>query len=90
MAEIDLHAVLNLAVKEKASDVHFKAGLPPVLRIHGSLVPVAKTERLAPDEIAKIAMRILNEPQKEVYKKAHQVDLAYSVPGLGIFRVNVF
>lgn len=90
MAEIDLHAVLNLAVKEKASDVHFKAGLPPVLRIHGGLVPVAKTERLAPDEIAKIAMRILNEPQKEVFKKAHQVDLAYSVPGLGRFRVNVF
>ncbi|MBI5894202.1 MAG: type IV pilus twitching motility protein PilT [Deltaproteobacteria bacterium] len=87
---MDLHAVLNLAVKEKASDVHFKAGLPPVLRIHGGLVPVAKTERLAPDEIAKIAMRILNEPQKEVYKKAHQVDLAYSVPGLGRFRVNVF
>ncbi len=90
MAEIDLHAVLNLAVKEKASDVHFKAGLPPVLRIHGGLVPVKNAERLAPDEIAKIAMRILNEPQKEVFKKAHQVDLAYSVPGLGRFRVNVF
>lgn len=90
MAEIDLHAVLNLAVKEKASDVHFKAGLPPVLRIHGGLVPVKNAERLAPDEIAKIAMRVLNEPQKEVYKKAHQVDLAYSVPGLGRFRVNVF
>ncbi|HBO84506.1 MAG: type IV pili twitching motility protein PilT [Deltaproteobacteria bacterium GWC2_42_11] len=87
---MDLHAILNLAVREKASDVHFKAGLPPVLRIHGSLLPIKNMERLIPDEVAKVGMRILNDAQKEVFKNNRQVDLAYSVPGLGRFRVNIF
>ncbi len=90
MAEIDLTAVLNVAVKSKASDVHMKAGLPPVLRIHGSLIPIKNHDRLAPDEISKIAMRLLNDVQKELFKTNHQIDMAYSVPGLGRFRINIF
>lgn len=90
MAEIDLTAVLNVAVKSKASDVHMKAGLPPVLRIHGSLIPIKNHDRLAPDEISKIAMRLLNDVQKEIFKTNHQIDMAYSVPGLGRFRINIF
>lgn len=90
MAEIDLTAVLNVAVKSKASDVHMKAGLPPVLRIHGSLIPIKNHDRLAPDEISKIAMRLLNDVQKETFKTNHQIDMAYSVPGLGRFRINIF
>ena len=87
---MELHDILNLSVKEKASDVHLKAGLPPILRIYGNLIPVKNQERLAPDEITKIAMRLMNDQQKEVFKTAHQVDMAYSVPGLGRFRVNIF
>ncbi|MBI5237976.1 MAG: type IV pilus twitching motility protein PilT [Deltaproteobacteria bacterium] len=90
MAEIDLTAVLNVAVKSKASDVHMKAGLPPVLRIHGSLIPIKNHDRLAPDEISKIALRLLNDVQKETFKTNHQIDMAYSVPGLGRFRINIF
>ncbi len=90
MAEIDLSAILNVAVKGKASDVHMKAGVPPILRIYGNLVPIKGYERLAPDEIAKVALRIMNDTQKETFKKHQQVDMAYSVPGLGRFRVNVF
>lgn len=90
MADIDLSAILNIAVKGKASDVHMKAGVPPILRIYGNLVPIKGYERLAPDEIAKAAMRIMNDTQKETFKKHQQVDMAYSVPGLGRFRVNIF
>ena len=90
MAEIDLSSILNVAVKGKASDVHLKAGVPPILRVHGSLVPIKNHERLAPDEIARAALRIMNDAQKEAFKNNHQIDLAYSVPGLGRFRVNVF
>src|SRR3972149_7015230 len=87
---MELHDILNLSVKEKASDVHLKAGLPPILRIYGNLIPVKNQDRRAPDEITKIAMRLMNDQQKEVFKTAHQVDMAYSVPGLGRFRVNIF
>lgn len=90
MADIDLSSILNIAVKGKASDVHLKAGVPPILRVYGNLVPIKNHERLAPDEVAKAAMRIMNDAQKEVFKVAHQVDMAYSVPGLGRFRVNIF
>jgi len=87
---MELHDILNLAVKEKASDVHMKAGLPPILRIYGGLIPVKNQERLTPDEITKIAMRIMSDQQKEVFRAAHQLDMAYSVPGLGRFRINIF
>src|SRR3989304_1843005 len=90
MAEIDLSSILNVAVKGKASDVHLKAGVPPILRVHGSLVPIKNHERLAPDEIARAALRIMNDAPKEAFKNNHQIDLAYSVPGLGRFRVNIF
>ncbi len=90
MPDIDLSSILNVAVKSKASDVHLKAGVPPILRIHGNLVPIKNHDRLAPDELAKVAMRIMNDPQKEAYRVHHQVDMAYSVPGLGRFRVNIF
>ena len=87
---MELHDILNLAVKENASDVHMKAGLPPILRIYGSLVPVKNQERLTPDEITKIAMRIMSDQQKENFRATHQLDMAYSVPGLGRFRINIF
>jgi len=90
MAAIDLSSILNIAVKGNASDVHMKAGVPPILRVHGNLVPIKNHERLAPDEISRTAMRIMNEAQKETFKAMHQVDVAYSVPGLGRFRVNIF
>ena len=90
MGAIDLHSILNVAVKETASDVHLKAGLPPILRIYGDLVPIKNYNRLTPDEISKIAVRLMTSVQKETFKSTHQVDLAYSVPGLGRFRINIF
>lgn len=90
MADIDLSSILNIAVKGKASDVHLKAGVPPILRINGNLVPIKNHDRLAPDEVARAAMRIMNDAQKEVFKSTKQVDMAYSVPGLGRFRINIF
>ena len=90
MADLDLTSILNIAVKAKASDVHLKAGVPPILRIHGNLVPVKNHDRLVPDEISKTAMRIMHDVQKEAFKELHQLDMAYSIPGLGRFRVNVF
>ncbi|MBI5902238.1 MAG: type IV pilus twitching motility protein PilT [Deltaproteobacteria bacterium] len=87
---MDISSILNIAVKAKASDVHMKAGVPPILRVNGTLIPIKNHERLAPDEVAKVAMRLMNDAQKETFRKIHQVDMAYSVPGLGRFRVNIF
>ena len=90
MSELDLTSILNFAVKEGASDIHLKAGLPPILRKYGKLVPIKNHARLAPDEVADAAMHLMNDTQKEDFKNKHQSDMAYSVPGLGRFRVNIF
>ncbi len=90
MAGLDLSSVLAFALKQKASDVHLKAGMPPILRLNGQLAPIKNHERLLPVEVANTALAIMNETQKETFRTTHQVDLAYSVPGLGRFRVNIF
>jgi len=87
---MELNEILQIALRSGASDIHLKAGLPPMFRIDGSLVPLKDARRLPPEEISRMALGIMNEYQKEKYKQTNEVDLAYGVPGLGRFRVNVF
>jgi twitching motility protein PilT len=87
---MDINEILKVGVKQGASDVHLKVGLPPVLRIDGSLFPLKNAPRITPDEIMGMAESIMNKKQMDRYKDSNDVDLAYGVPGLGRFRVNVF
>jgi twitching motility protein PilT len=87
---MELNDILGAALKLGASDVHLKAGLPPMFRIDGSLVPQKEAKRLAPEEITKMAYSVMSEYQKEKFRHNYELDLAYGVPGLGRFRVNVF
>src|SRR5258705_335103 len=64
--------------------------LPPMFRVDGSLVPLKDARRLPPEEISRMAFGIMNDYQKEKFKAQNELDLAYGVPGLGRFRVNVF
>lgn len=87
---MDLNEILSVGLKAKASDIHLKAGLPPTYRIDGSLRSLPKAPRLGPDEIGNMAQQIMNPRQRAKFEEFHEVDLAYGVPGLGRFRVNVF
>ncbi|QSQ19353.1 type IV pilus twitching motility protein PilT [Pyxidicoccus parkwayensis] len=87
---MELNEILQIALRGGASDIHLKAGLPPMFRVDGSLVPLKDGRRLPPEEVARMAFGIMNEFQKEKFKASNEVDLAYGVPGLGRFRVNVF
>jgi len=87
---MELNEILQVALRGNASDIHLKAGLPPMFRVDGQLVPLKDARRLPPEEIAKMAAGIMNEFQRERFKQTNEVDLAYGVPGLGRFRVNVF
>ncbi|HSN93392.1 MAG TPA: type IV pilus twitching motility protein PilT, partial [Anaeromyxobacteraceae bacterium] len=87
---MELNEILQVALRGGASDIHLKAGLPPMFRVDGALVPLKDARRLAPEEVGKMALGIMNDYQKEKYKQTNEVDLAYGVPGLGRFRVNVF
>ncbi|HET6439830.1 MAG TPA: type IV pilus twitching motility protein PilT [Anaeromyxobacter sp.] len=87
---MELNEILQVALRATASDIHLKAGLPPMFRVDGSLVPLKDARRLPPEEIARMSFGIMNEFQKEKFKQTNEVDLAYGVPGLGRFRVNIF
>jgi twitching motility protein PilT len=87
---MELNDILTVAIKGGASDIHLKAGLPPMFRVDGSLVPLKDAQRLSPEDIGRMAVSIMNNFQKEKFKDESELDLAYGVPGLGRFRVNVF
>jgi twitching motility protein PilT len=87
---MELNEILQVALRGGASDIHLKAGLPPMFRVDGSLVPHKDARRLPPEEIGRMAFGIMNDYQKEKFKAQNELDLAYGVPGLGRFRVNVF
>jgi twitching motility protein PilT len=90
MADLDLNKILQIAVKGGASDIHIKAGLPPIFRIDGSLMPLREGKRLSPEDIGKMAAGIMNKMQREQFQNSLDVDLSYGVPGVGRFRVNCF
>jgi twitching motility protein PilT len=87
---MELNEILQVALRAGASDIHLKAGLPPMFRVDGALVPLKDARRMPPEEVGRMALGIMNDYQKEKYKQTNEVDLAYGVPGLGRFRVNVF
>ncbi len=87
---MELNEILKIALKGGASDIHLKPGLPPMFRVDGALVPLKNGERLVPDQVQKMAMTIMNPVQRQRFEDSREVDLAYGIPGLGRFRVNVF
>jgi twitching motility protein PilT len=87
---LNLNEVLKVALKGGASDIHLKSGLPAMFRVDGALVPLKNGERILPEEMQKIAFSIMNPVQKARFEEFREADLAYGIPGLGRFRVNVF
>jgi twitching motility protein PilT len=82
--------LLKRAVERGASDLHLKVGSLPMARIHGNLVAVDPDKRLDHEDLVEMAAAIMSNTHRQKFKDAQEVDLAYSVPGLGRFRCNVF
>lgn len=97
-------ALLKLMVSAGASDLHLTVGIPPVLRLNGRLqkiteagiekhleeLPATKSP-LNPETLKEIAAYLLQEPRhKARYEEKGNTDLAWSVPGLSRFRLNVY
>ncbi len=85
-----INELLKVATERNASDLHLKVGNYPILRINGKLVPLTELKRLMPEDTIAMAYSIMNQKQKEKFKQQSEIDLAYSVAGLGRFRVSVF
>lgn len=87
---MELKALLEKMVKDGASDLHMKAGTPPVLRINGRLTVLKSEEPLSPEELKKIALRIMSKEQQKQFSEQKEIDFAIGVAGLSRFRVNIY
>jgi len=87
---MELNEILTIAVKARGSDIHIKAGLPPIVRIDGKLRPIPNASRIPPETVSSMAAAIMNDRQRKLFEDNYEVDLSYGVPGLGRFRVSVY
>ncbi len=88
MSRID--DLLQMALSFGASDLHLRAGSFPVIRVSGELRPVSNVNRLSQEETLDMAFSMMSNRQKQHFKEAFEVDIGYSVSGLGRFRINIF
>jgi len=86
---MDLTELLAFVVKNKASDLHLSAGLPPMIRVHGDV----KRINLPPMEhkdVHGMIYDIMNDGQRKFYEENLECDFSFAVPNLARFRVNAF
>lgn len=86
----DLDRLLILLAELDGSDLHLKAGAPPRMRIAGALKTLDDEPRFTAEETDQLAASIMAPGVLETFRKHHEVDFAYSIPGVGRFRVNAF
>ncbi|MEI6633186.1 MAG: PilT/PilU family type 4a pilus ATPase [Chlamydiota bacterium] len=86
---VDLSGVLREAVTRRASDIHLKAGCPPILRIATQLVSLDHPP-LAPSEIEAVAQSLVGKIQWASFLSGAELDVAYLDPAAGRFRTNIF
>ena len=85
-----LNDLLKIAAASGASDLHLKVGSYPMMRVNGSLVVASEEKRLDRNDTEAMASVLFSPEHHEKFRRAQEVDLAYSVTGLGRFRCNVF
>jgi twitching motility protein PilT len=86
----DLDRLLRILDELDGSDLHIKAGAPPRIRVNGYLRTLEDEPRFTADETRQLAEAIIPGRLLETFNEKHEVDFAYSVPGLGRFRTNAF
>jgi twitching motility protein PilT len=81
---------LQQLVESGGSDLHLKAGGPAYLRIDGDLKPIIKLPPVSPNDVERMAYSMMDDRVRAHFNEANEVDFAYSIQGVGRFRVNAF
>jgi len=86
---MDIAELLAFSVKNKASDLHLSAGLPPMIRVHGDVrrINIAPLEH---KEVHGMVYDIMNDSQRKIYEETLECDFSFEIPNLARFRVNAF
>lgn len=86
---MDISDLLAFSVKNKASDLHLSAGLPPMIRVHGDIRKI-NVPALDHTQVRGMVYDIMNDVQRKVYEETLECDFSFEIPNLARFRVNAF
>ena len=86
---MDISELLAFVVKNKASDLHLSAGLPPMIRVHGDVRRI-NLPALEHKDVHSMIYDIMNDAQRKHYEENLECDFSFAIPGLARFRVNAF
>ena len=86
---MDIAELLAFVVKNKASDLHLSAGLPPMIRVHGDVRRI-NLPALEHKDVHAMVYDIMNDGQRKFYEENLECDFSFAIPNLARFRVNAF
>ncbi|MBF0139830.1 MAG: type IV pilus twitching motility protein PilT [Magnetococcales bacterium] len=86
---MDISELLAFSVKNKASDLHLSAGMPPLIRVDGDIRRL-NVPPLEHDEVHDMVYDIMNDKQRKEYEETLEADFSFEIPKLARFRVNAF
>ena len=86
---MDISELLAFSVKNKASDLHLSAGLPPMIRVHGDIRRI-NLPPMEHKDVHRMVYDIMNDGQRKIYEETLEVDFSFEIPTLARFRVNAF
>jgi twitching motility protein PilT len=86
---VDISDLLAFSVKNKASDLHLSAGLPPMIRVHGDVRKI-NVPSMDHSQVHDMVYDIMNDGQRKVYEETLECDFSFEIPNLARFRVNAF
>lgn len=86
---MDISDLLAFSVKNKASDLHLSAGLPPMIRVHGDVRKI-NVPAMDHSQVHDMVYDIMNDGQRKVYEETLECDFSFEIPNLARFRVNAF
>ena len=86
---MEISELLAFSVKNKASDLHLSAGLPPMIRVHGDVRRI-NLPPMDHKDVHDMVYDIMNDGQRKIYEDTLECDFSFEIPNLARFRVNAF
>lgn len=86
---MDITELLAFSVKNKASDLHLSAGLPPMIRVDGDVRRI-NVPPMDHKMVHSLVYDIMNDKQRKDFEEFFETDFSFSLPGIARFRVNAF
>ena len=86
---MNIQELLTFSVKQKASDLHISAGLPPLIRVDGDIRRI-NVEDMDHKFVHGLIYDVMTDKQRKEYEEHMECDFSFEIPGLARFRVNAF